>query len=60
MELWLARDVQHLLGYSKSEVERAVPMAPTSGAIHRPMAAGTAVGGGIRDRMRAEDALRNG
>ena len=43
---------------AKSEAEKAVPMAPTTGAIHQPMVEGTTVDGGIRNRMKAEDKLR--
>ena len=37
------------------EVEKAHPLAPTSGAIFEPMAGTTTVDGGIRERMKAED-----
>jgi short-subunit dehydrogenase len=38
------------------EVERATPLPPHSGAIYRPDPATATVGGGIRARMKAEDA----
>ncbi|MFI8696614.1 SDR family NAD(P)-dependent oxidoreductase [Dietzia maris] len=37
------------------EKDRGAPMPHTAGAIHEPMAEGTTVEGGIRDRMRRED-----
>lgn len=37
------------------EVSKADPMAPTTGSIYEPMAEGTTVEGGIRERMKAED-----
>jgi short-subunit dehydrogenase len=43
-----------------AEVERGTPVPPTSGAIHQPGAAPATVGGGIRERMRQEDAARTG
>ncbi|MDO9398224.1 MAG: SDR family NAD(P)-dependent oxidoreductase [Herbiconiux sp.] len=43
-----------------AEVHRGTPVAATSGALHTPMAEGTTVDGGIRDRMRQEDAARRG
>ncbi|OON64738.1 hypothetical protein B0920_11845 [Massilia sp. KIM] len=44
------------------QFEKAPPMAPTSGAVHKPMqgAATRGVDGGIRARMRQEDAAREG
>ena len=42
-----------------AEVEKADPVPPTSGAIHRPMPGEGTVDGGIRARMEREDARRN-
>lgn len=39
-----------------SESRKGTPVAPTSGAIHVPIEEGTSVEGGIRPRMKAEDA----
>ncbi|GAA2170698.1 SDR family NAD(P)-dependent oxidoreductase [Agrococcus versicolor] len=39
-----------------AEVERATPVPHTSGAIHHPGAAPATIDGGIRERMRREDA----
>lgn len=39
-----------------AESRKGTPVAPTTGAIHRPVAAGVTVEGGIRERMRREDA----
>lgn len=41
------------------EVERAWQAPPTTGSLYEPMAEGTAVGGGIRERMKAEDAEKS-
>jgi short-subunit dehydrogenase len=43
---------------AKSEIDKAGPLAPTSGSIFEPMAEGAGVDGGIRARMKAEDAAR--
>lgn len=40
---------------AQSEAEKAAPLPPTTGSIYEPMAEGTTVGGGIRERMQAED-----
>jgi hypothetical protein len=40
------------------EIKKAAPLAPHSGALHTPMAEGTTIDGGIRNRMRAEDGDR--
>ena len=37
------------------EVKKAAPHAATPGSIYEPMAEGRGVGGGIRERMKAED-----
>ncbi|MFL6660803.1 MAG: SDR family NAD(P)-dependent oxidoreductase [Rhizobacter sp.] len=42
----------------REQIETAPPAPPTSGAIHRPMAEGTGVEGGVRERMQREDAAR--
>jgi short-subunit dehydrogenase len=42
----------------KSEMESGPPAPPTSGALYQPMPAGTAVSGGVRERMKQEDAAR--
>lgn len=42
----------------RAELEKASPAAPTSGSLHQPMASGTAVDGGVRDRMKQEDEAR--
>jgi short-subunit dehydrogenase len=39
----------------RAELAKGRPVAPTSGAIHQPMAEGRDVEGGIRARMKAED-----
>ena len=39
-----------------SEAQKGMPVAPTSGSIHAPTEEGTSVEGGIRQRMKAEDA----
>jgi short-subunit dehydrogenase len=40
------------------QFEKAAPQAPTSGAVRQPMREGTSVDGGVRARMRQEDAAR--
>ncbi|MDR5654708.1 SDR family NAD(P)-dependent oxidoreductase [Ruixingdingia sedimenti] len=40
------------------EVQKADPLAPTAGAIYTPSTAPADIGGGVRARMRAEDADR--
>jgi len=42
------------------QVDTAPPAPPTDGALFQPMAEGTGVGGGIRQRMEQEDAARKG
>jgi short-subunit dehydrogenase len=42
----------------KVQMENAPPAPPTSGNLHRPLSNGTAVDGGVRQRMKAEDAQR--
>ena len=39
-------------------VEKAQPLAPTTGAIYTPMADTTTIDGGIRARMKQEDKAR--
>lgn len=41
---------------SKAEAEKASPMPASQGAIHAPVDDGMTIGGGIRERMRQEDA----
>jgi short-subunit dehydrogenase len=41
---------------ANAEVAKASALAPTTGAIYEPMDDGPAISGGIRDRMKAEDA----
>lgn len=41
-----------------AQVTTAPPAPPTPGNLYRPMAAGTGVDGGIRDRMKTEDEAR--
>jgi short-subunit dehydrogenase len=41
-----------------AQVTTATPAPPTSGSVHRPMAEGTGVDGGVRARMDREDAAR--
>lgn len=49
----LAGDVIH-----RYQFETAPPAPPTSGSVHRPIAAGQGVDGGVRRRMAEEDARR--
>jgi short-subunit dehydrogenase len=42
-----------------SESRKGMPVAATTGGIHRPTEAGVTVEGGIRERMRREDAARH-
>lgn len=42
----------------RQQMELAAPTPPTDGALFRPTAAGAGVGGGVRERMRREDAAR--
>jgi short-subunit dehydrogenase len=44
----------------RAELEKARPAHATSGALFQPMAEGTGVDGGIRARMKAEDAGADG
>jgi short-subunit dehydrogenase len=43
-----------------SQMEAAPPAPNTPGAVHQPMAEGTGVQGGVRERMRREDAEQAG
>jgi short-subunit dehydrogenase len=45
-------------GVADSESRKGTPVPPTSGAIHVPAAQGVTVEGGVRERMRREDAAR--
>jgi short-subunit dehydrogenase len=40
----------------RAELAKGTPVAPTSGAVHQPMAEGRTVEGGVRERMKREDA----
>lgn len=42
----------------KVQMENAPPAPPASGNLHRPLSNGTVVDGGVRQRMKAEDAQR--
>lgn len=42
----------------RAEIAKGTPVRPTSGSVHRPTGGGTGVEGGVRQRMRAEDAQR--
>lgn len=42
----------------EAQFEDAPPAPPTSGAVHRPMLGTTGIDGGVRERMRQEDAAR--
>ena len=47
----IAADVFH-----RVQMERAPPAPPTSGNLHQPLPTGTGVDGGVRERMRREQA----
>lgn len=49
----LAADIAH-----REQFLKAGPQPPTSGSVHEPMQSGTGVDGGVRARMRQEDAAR--
>jgi short-subunit dehydrogenase len=49
----IAGDVSH-----RVQIETAPLAPPTSGTLHQPMRSGTAVDGGVRERMRREDQQR--
>lgn len=49
----LAADIAH-----KAQYESSPPAPATSGAVHRPMQGTTGIDGGVRERMRQEDAAR--
>jgi len=42
----------------KAQFEQAPPAPATSGAVHQPMPGATGIDGGVRERMRQEDAAR--
>jgi len=44
---------------SRAEADRASRMSATTGAVHQPMDDGLTINGGLRDRMRREDAEAN-
>jgi short-subunit dehydrogenase len=43
----------------RAQMEKAAPAAPTAGTLYTPMPEGTAVNGGVRARMAAEDRTRD-
>jgi hypothetical protein len=47
----LSADIAH-----RKQIEIAPPAPPTSGSLQQPMKEGTTVDGGVRERMRREDA----
>lgn len=49
----LSADIAH-----HRQIETAPPAPLTSGSLHRPIPGGTGVSGGVRERMKAEDARR--
>jgi short-subunit dehydrogenase len=49
----LAADIAH-----QAQYESSPPAPATSGAVHRPMPGTTGIDGGVRERMRQEDAAR--
>lgn len=42
-------------GVARREIHKADPVPSTTGALHEPMAGGTDVQGGVRERMKRED-----
>ena len=42
----------------RAELQKGSPVAPTAGSVHRPMAEGQGVEGGVRARMKQEDKAR--
>lgn len=40
----------------RAELRRGTPVSPTAGSVHRPITEGRGVEGGVRDRMKREDA----
>lgn len=50
---WAAANIAH-----KAQYEQSPPAPATSGAVHRPMQGTTGVDGGVRERMKREDAER--
>lgn len=44
----------------RAEMKKGAPLAPTSGSVHQPVAEGRGVEGGVRARMKAEDARAQG
>ncbi|HEU0044079.1 SDR family NAD(P)-dependent oxidoreductase [Sphingomonas sp.] len=59
---WLLPDLTERVSANiqRAEFEKASPQSPTSGSLHRPMAEGRGVDGGLRARMKTEDAARKG
>jgi short-subunit dehydrogenase len=59
----IAPDINEAISANISQhwqYDTAPPAPPTTGALHQPMAEGTGVDGGIRQRMEREDAARKG
>jgi len=50
---WMAANIAH-----QAQYESSPPAPATSGALHRPMQGTTGVDGGVRERMKQEDAAR--
>jgi short-subunit dehydrogenase len=42
----------------RAEIAKGSPQGPTTGAVHAPIAEGRGIDGGVRARMKAEDAAR--
>jgi short-subunit dehydrogenase len=57
---WLLPDLTERISANiqRAEFRKAAPLPPTPGAVHRPTAEGRGVDGGLRARMKAEDAAR--
>jgi short-subunit dehydrogenase len=53
----LVEEVSGNIAHSE-QMEKAAPMPPTTGTLYQPMAEGREVEGGVRARMKAEDAAR--
>jgi short-subunit dehydrogenase len=58
---WLAPDLTERVSADiahHQQIETAPPAPATAGSLHAPMAAGRGVDGGVRERMKREDAAR--
>jgi short-subunit dehydrogenase len=51
----ISGDVAH-----RYQIDTAPPAPPTAGTLYRPMQEGTGIDGGVRERMKQEDAARKG